>query len=102
VNREVHWLMLSLRGVRLGSQMTYAAPRMVSKFDSSKNRIDTRTQTEGPSSYWYRIYSTSCQADTKCTSTCKATDPTSKCTSIESQEPQVLLVVVLSSSQEMV
>jgi hypothetical protein len=25
VNREACWLMLSLRGVRLGSQMTYAA-----------------------------------------------------------------------------
>jgi hypothetical protein len=26
VNREAHWLILSLSGVRLGSQMTYAAP----------------------------------------------------------------------------
>jgi hypothetical protein len=25
VNREAHWLMLSLRGVRLGSRTTYAA-----------------------------------------------------------------------------
>jgi hypothetical protein len=69
-------------GVRLGSRTTYAAPRVL----LSKSRIDTRTQTEGLSSYRYRLYSTLCQADTKCTSTRKATDPTSTSTSIESQE----------------
>jgi hypothetical protein len=50
----------------------------------SESRYDSRTQTEGPSSYSYRLYSTSCQVDTKCTSTRKATDTTSTSTSIES------------------
>jgi hypothetical protein len=52
----------------------------------SRVEYDSRTQTEGPSSYRYRIYSTLHQADTRCTSTCKATDPTSTCTSVKSQE----------------
>jgi hypothetical protein len=61
VNGEARWLMLSLRGmtlgsarlmqllewgVRLGSRMTYAAPGVL----LSKSQYDSRTQTEGPSS----------------------------------------------------
>jgi hypothetical protein len=30
------------------------------------SRIDTRTQTEGPSPYWYKLNTTSRQADTMC------------------------------------
>jgi hypothetical protein len=80
VNREVRWLMLSLRGVRLGSRTTYAAPGVL----SSKSRIDTRTQTEGPSPYWYSLSTTRRQADTTSTGTWKATDTTSISTSNES------------------
>jgi hypothetical protein len=39
-------------GVRLGSRTTYAAPGVL----LSKSRIDSRTQTEGLSPYWYRLY----------------------------------------------
>jgi hypothetical protein len=96
VNREARWLMLSLRGarlgsarliqllsemgVRLGSRTTYAAPTGF----PSKSRLDSRTQTEGPSPYWYRLNTTRRQADTMSTGTWKATDTTSKCTSNES------------------
>jgi hypothetical protein len=41
------------------------------------SRIDTRTQTEGPSPYWYKLNTTSRQADTTSTGTWKATDTTS-------------------------
>jgi hypothetical protein len=50
------------------------------------SRIDTRTQTEGPSPYWYRLNTTSRQADTTSTGTWKATDTTSSSISIESSE----------------
>jgi hypothetical protein len=55
-----------------------------SEYDGSSSRIDTRTQTEGPSPYWYKLNTTSRQADTMSTGTWKATDTTSKCTSNES------------------
>jgi hypothetical protein len=76
VNREACWLMLSLRGVRLGSarlmqllgvrlgsRTTYAAP----KGFPSKSQLNTRTQTEGPSPYWYSLSTTRRQADTMST-----------------------------------
>jgi hypothetical protein len=56
---------MQLLGVRLGSRMTYAALRGF----PSKSRIDTRTQTEGPSPYWYKLNTTSRQADTTSTGT---------------------------------
>jgi hypothetical protein len=90
VNREACWLMLSLRGVRLGSarlmqllgvrlgsQTTYAAPWGF----PSKSRIDTRTQTEGPSPYWYRLNSTKSQANTTSSCSGKATNTESTCSS---------------------
>jgi uncharacterized protein YhdP len=55
-----------------------------SEYDGSSSRIDTRTQTEGPSLYWYSLNTTSRQADTTSTGTWKATDTTSKGTSNES------------------
>jgi hypothetical protein len=90
--------MLSLRGVRLGSRMTYAA---LWGF-LSKSRIDSRTQTEGLSPYWYRLNTTKCQADTTSTGTWKATDTTSKSTSNESVRvtSQILLVGVLVMSHD--
>jgi hypothetical protein len=72
-----------------------------SEYDGSSSRIDTRTQTEGPSPYWYRLNTTRCQADTTSTGTWKATDTTSSRTSNESVRVirQILLVVVLVLSQ---
>jgi hypothetical protein len=72
-----------------------------SKYDDSSSRIDTRTQTEGPSPYWYKLNTTSRQADTMSTGTWKATDTTSMCTSSESVRVtrQILLVLVLVLSQ---
>jgi hypothetical protein len=71
------------------------------EFDGSSSRIDTRTQTEGPSPYWYSLNTTSRQADTMSTGTWKATDTTSGRTSNESVRVtrQILLVVVLVLSQ---
>jgi hypothetical protein len=60
--------MLSLRGVRLGSQTTYAALRVL----LSESQYDSRTQTEDPSPYKYNLYSIYRQADTISTSTWKA------------------------------
>jgi hypothetical protein len=73
-----------------------------SECDGSSSRIDTRTQTEGPSPYWYRLNTTSRQADTMSTSTWKATDTTSSRTSNESVRVirQILLVGVLVLSQQ--
>jgi hypothetical protein len=84
------WLILSLRGVRLGSarlmqllgvrlgsRTTYAAPRVL----LSKSRIGTRTQTEGPSPYWYRLNSTKSQANTTSSCSRKATNTESTCSS---------------------
>jgi hypothetical protein len=90
--------MLSLRGVRLGSRTTYAALRGF----LSKSRIDSRTQTEGLSPYWYRLNTTKRQADTTSTGTWKATDTTSKSTSNESVRvtSQILLVGVLVMSHD--
>jgi hypothetical protein len=72
------------------------------EFDGSSSRIDTRTQTEGPSPYWYRLNTTSRQADTMSTGTWKATDTTSSRTSNKSVRVtrQILLVVVLVLSQQ--
>jgi hypothetical protein len=66
------------------------------------SRIDTRTQTEGPSPYWYKLNTTSRQADTTSTSTWKATDTTSISTSNESVRvtSQILLVGVLVMSHD--
>jgi hypothetical protein len=63
----------------------------------SRNRCDSRTQTEGLSSYWYRLYSTEHQADTTSIGTWKATDATSTSPSNESEHviSQILLVGVL-------
>jgi hypothetical protein len=72
--------LLSEMGVSLGSRTTYAAPKRV----PSKSQLDSRTQTEGPSPYWYSLNTTSRQADTTSTSTWKATDTTSRHTSNES------------------
>jgi hypothetical protein len=66
--------------VRLGSRTTYAALQGL----PSKSQIDSRTQTEGPSPYWYRLNTTRRQADTTSTGTWKATDTTSRRTSNES------------------
>jgi hypothetical protein len=68
----------------------------------SKSRIDTRTQTAGPSPYWYRLNTTRRQADTMSTSTWKATDTTSSRTSNESVRvtSQILLVGVLVMSHQ--
>jgi hypothetical protein len=68
----------------------------------SKSRIDTRTQTEGPSPYWYKLNTTRHQADTMSTGTWKATDTTSNRTSNESVRvtSQILLVGVLVSSHQ--
>jgi hypothetical protein len=71
-------------GVRLGSRTTYAAPEAVLSLTVQVVDLDTRTQTEGPSPYWYRLNTTRCQADTTSTGTWKATDTTSSCTSNES------------------
>jgi hypothetical protein len=54
-----------------------------------ESRYDSRTQTEGPSSYGYSLSTTMRQADTKSTGTWKATDTTSRCTSNESSEGYV-------------
>jgi mevalonate kinase len=74
-----------------------------SEYDGSSSRIDTRTQTEGPSLYWYRLNTTRCQADTTSTGTWKATDTTSSRTSNESVRVirQILLVVVLVLSHSL-
>jgi uncharacterized protein YhdP len=66
------------------------------------SRIDTRTQTEGPSPYWYKLNTTSRQADTTSTGTWEATDTTSRSTSNESVRvtSQVLLVGVLVMSHD--
>jgi hypothetical protein len=72
-------LMQLLDRVRLGSQTTYAA---LWGFPS-KSRLNTRTQTEGLSPYWYSLSTTIRQADTMSTSTWKATDTTSMRTSNE-------------------
>jgi hypothetical protein len=45
-----------------------------SEYDGSSSRIDTRTQTEGPSPYWYRLNSTKSQANTTSSRTRKATN----------------------------
>jgi hypothetical protein len=68
----------------------------------SNSQIDTRTQTEGPSPYWYRLNTTRRQADTMSTGTWKATDTTSSHTSNESVRvtSQILLVSVLVSSHD--
>jgi hypothetical protein len=68
-------------GVRLGSRTTYAALWGL----PSMSRLDSRTQTEGPSPYWYRLNTTSCQADTMSTGTWKATNTTSNSPSNESE-----------------
>jgi hypothetical protein len=91
VNREARWPMLSLRGmrlgsarlmqllgVRLGSQTTYAAS---CKAFLSKSRLNTRTQTEGPSPYWYSLNSTKSQANTTSSRTRKATNTEGTCSS---------------------
>jgi hypothetical protein len=88
--------LLSEMGVRLGSRMTYAAP----KGFPSKSRLDSRTQTEGPSPYWYKLNTTRRQADTTSTGTWKATNTTSRRTSNVSGRVmgQILLVCVLVMS----
>jgi hypothetical protein len=88
--------LLGRTGVRLGSRMTYAALQGF----PSKSRFDTRTQTEGPSPYWYSLSTTRRQADTTSTGTWKATDTTSRRTSNESVRvtSQILLVGVLVMS----
>jgi hypothetical protein len=63
--------------VRLGSRTTYAAPGGF----PSKSQIDTRTQTEGPSPYWYRLNSTKSQANTTSSCSRKATNTDSPCSS---------------------
>jgi hypothetical protein len=73
--------LMQLLGVRLGSRTTYAAPGVL----RSKSRIDTRTQTEGLSPYWYGLNTTRCQADTTGTGTWKATNTTSDSPSNESE-----------------
>jgi hypothetical protein len=90
--------LMQLLGVRLGSRTTYAAP----KGFPSKSRLNTRTQTEGPSPYWYKLNTTSRQADTMSTGTWKATDTTSRRTSNESVQVmrQILLVGVLVMSND--
>jgi hypothetical protein len=90
--------LLGVMGVRLGSRTTYAAP----KGFPSKSRFDTRTQTEGPSPYWYSLSTTRRQADTTSTGTWKATDTTSRHTSNESVRvtSQILLVGVLVMSHD--
>jgi hypothetical protein len=70
-------LMQLLGRVRLGSRTTYA----VLWGFPSKSRLDSRTQTEGLSPYWYSLNTTMRQADTTSTSTWKATDTTSSRTS---------------------
>jgi hypothetical protein len=69
----------------------------------SKSQLNTRTQTEGPSPYWYRLYTTRCQADTMSTSTWKATDTTSSRTSSESVRvtSHILLIGVLVMSHSL-
>jgi hypothetical protein len=69
----------------------------------SKSRFDTRTQTEGPSPYWYSLSTTRRQADTTSTGTWKATGTTSRRTSNESVRvtSQILLVGVLVMSHDM-
>jgi hypothetical protein len=52
-----------------------------SEYDGSSSRIDTRTQTEGPSPYWYRLNSTESQANTTSSRTRKATNTESTCSS---------------------
>jgi hypothetical protein len=55
------------------------------KDSNSENRIKLRVRdTEGPSPYWYKLNTTSRQADTTSTGTWKATDTTSERTSNES------------------
>jgi hypothetical protein len=73
--------LMQLLGVRLGSRTTYAASCEVIP---SKSRLNTRTQTEGPSPYWYKLNTTGRQADTMSTGTWKATNTTSRRTSNES------------------
>jgi hypothetical protein len=51
------------------------------EYDSSMSRIDTRTQTEGPSLYWYRLYTKESQANTTSSRTRKATNTESTCSS---------------------
>jgi hypothetical protein len=90
--------LMQLLGVRLGSRTTYAAPGVL----LSKSQLDSRTQTEGPSPYWYRLNTTRHQADTMSTGTWKATGTTSRSTSNESVQvtSQILLVSVLVSSHQ--
>jgi hypothetical protein len=64
-------------GVRLGSRTTYAAPRVL----LSKSQYDSRTQTEGPSPYWYKLNSTTSQANTTSCCSRKATNTESTCSS---------------------
>jgi hypothetical protein len=52
-----------------------------SEYDGSSSRIDTRTQTEGPSPYWYRLNSTKNQANTTSSRTRNATNTESSCSS---------------------
>jgi hypothetical protein len=68
----------------------------------SKSRLNTTTQTEGPSPYWYKLNTTGRQADTMSTGTWKATNTTSKHTSNESGQvmSQILLVGVLVMSHD--
>jgi hypothetical protein len=71
-------------GSETGKSNDLCSSETGSEYDSSMSRIDTRTQTEGLSPYWYRLNTTSRQADTTSTGTWKATDTTSRCTSNES------------------
>jgi hypothetical protein len=70
--------LMQLLGVRLGSRMTYAA-----LFEAflSKRRLNTRTQTEGLSPYWYSLNSTKGQANTTSRCSRKATNTESSCSS---------------------
>jgi hypothetical protein len=52
-----------------------------SEYDGSSSRIDTRTQTEGPSPCWYRLNSTKSQANTTSSRTRKATNTEDTCSS---------------------
>jgi hypothetical protein len=76
-----------------GSALAYAVTErsetgksnnLCSSWFLSKSQYDSRTQTEGLSSYCYSLSTTGCQADTTSTGTQKATDATSSSTSNES------------------
>jgi hypothetical protein len=47
----------------------------------SKSQCDSRTQTEGPSPYWYRLNTMEGQANTTSCCTHKATNASSMCSS---------------------